>query len=365
MLIPPPDEPDETVRPYAGQPPLKLGIDRYLLEPWQRFDTARYLRIANDGYDEPHSVFPPLYPLLMRWGGWLLRFGGAGDSYTQTRSHLIAGILVSNAAALGAFVALYHIATQQMGGAYAGRALLYFGLFPTGFFLFAAYTESLFIVLALGAMLAAEKERFWLAGMCAFCAALTRTTGVGLILPMAFFLWRSWRRIQKINWAGALAILLPGLAFGLFLGYRAWAGLPPIGQVYADHWHQTTSFPGVDLATALRIMVSGEGIRAGEFTLLFDFVIALALFVVVAFAFRRFEAALGLYCAVMLLFMLLPRSDLKPIYSFSRYALTFYPMFLLLGVAGKNPWINRLILYPFFILSLYFSGQFFIWGWVA
>jgi len=58
-------------------------------------------------------------------------------------------------------------------------------------------------------------------------------------------------------------------------------------------------------------------------------------------------------------------TDLKPLYSFSRYALSFFPMFWVWGNAGKNPWLNRLILYPSLLLLLYFSGQFFIWGWIA
>jgi hypothetical protein len=68
---------------------------------------------------------------------------------------------------------------------------------------------------------------------------------------------------------------------------------------------------------------------------------------------------------MLLLFMLLPRSELKPLYSFSRYTLVFFPTFMILGDIGRRPWPNRLILYPSFLLYLYFAGQFFMWGWVA
>jgi hypothetical protein len=34
-------------------------------------------------------------------------------------------------------------------------------------------------------------------------------------------------------------------------------------------------------------------------------------------------------------------------------------------MAGRNPWSHRLIAYPSLALYLYFSGQFFMWGWVA
>ena len=68
---------------------------------------------------------------------------------------------------------------------------------------------------------------------------------------------------------------------------------------------------------------------------------------------------------MLLFFMLLPSSEFKPLYSFSRYALAFFPTFFLLATAGANGKAHRLILYPTILLYLYFSAQFFIWGWVA
>ena len=68
---------------------------------------------------------------------------------------------------------------------------------------------------------------------------------------------------------------------------------------------------------------------------------------------------------MLLLFIFLHTSELKPLFSFSRYALAFFPMFMIFGAAGHNPWVNRLIVYPSLALYLYLSGQFFMWGWVA
>ncbi len=99
--------------------------------------------------------------------------------------------------------------------------------------------------------------------------------------------------------------------------------------------------------------------------LIFDFFCALLLAVTTVITFRRLGVTYGLYSAMLLLFMLLPVSELKPLFSFSRYALVFFPTFMILGLAGKNPWAHRLIVYPSIALYLYFSGQFFMWGWVA
>ncbi|MGE5463103.1 MAG: hypothetical protein ACM3PS_07100 [Syntrophothermus sp.] len=57
--------------------------------------------------------------------------------------------------------------------------------------------------------------------------------------------------------------------------------------------------------------------------------------------------------------------ETQPLVSFSRYSLTFFPVFFTLAVAGKQPWVRRMIVYASVLLSLYLSGQFFVWGWVA
>ena len=168
-----------------------------------------------------------------------------------------------------------------------------------------------------------------------------------------------------MSWAAWLFLLLPAGGSITFFIWRAWLGLPPIGQVYQAYWYQVTAVPGRDLFLSLLTLFTGRGPRAGEFTLWLDFLTAILLILTTIFTFRRLGATYGLYSTMLLLFMLLPASDLKPLYSFSRYALAFFPMFMVLAPAGNNPWLNRLILYPAIIISLYLSGQFFLWGWVA
>ncbi len=70
---------------------------------------------------------------------------------------MTAGILVSLAAALGAFVLLYRLAESRLGAEGARRAVLYLAVFPMAFFLQAVYSEALFLLLTLGAFLAAER----------------------------------------------------------------------------------------------------------------------------------------------------------------------------------------------------------------
>ncbi|MEW5988015.1 MAG: mannosyltransferase family protein [Chloroflexota bacterium] len=388
-LRPLPAEPDETLRPYLGIPPLTNGPGSYLLAPWQRFDTLHYLRIANEGYAAvADSVFPPLYPLSMRildFGFWILdptcHVPLATCDLPITTLHLLVGLAVSSLALLGAVILLYRLTEVELGSLAASRAALYLALFPTGFFLLAAYSESLFLLLALGALWAARLGRPWLAGLLGLLATLTRLTGVGLVAPLAWQVasgkwqmaggrWQVASGIQnpksKIqNSLTLLPPLLPVLGLAGFLTWRAAAGLPPIGDVYRHYWHQTAGWPGLDIVRVVSLLFTGNATRS-QFTLLFDLFCVALLLVTTWLAFRRLGVTYGLYMAVMLLFILLPTSELKPFYSFSRYTLIFFPTFMLMGAAGgRRPWLHRLILYPSLALYLYFSGQFFLWGWVA
>ena len=370
-----PAEPDEALRPYLGQPQLSEGAAGFLLGPWQRFDAQHYLRIARHGYAaEADSVFPPLYPLAIRALGSLI-----GGSPT---ANLAAAVILSNLACLGLLILLHRVVSAEFGQQHAARTLAYFVLFPTGFFLFAPYSEPIFLLLALGSLWGARNGRFWLAGTLGFLAALTRLTGWVLVVPLAYELWRQRSRAcPELVEGGAslllpcspapplprsLSPLLPALGTVGFIAWRWLADLAPLSTVYGRYWFQRTGVPGADLITAANTLFFGGPARTNEIIALsFDFFCAMLLIVTAIVALRRLPTIYGLYSAMLLLFILLPTSELKPLYSFSRYALAFFPTFMLLAQAGQQPWINRLILYPSLALYLYFSGQFFIWGWVA
>jgi len=356
-IRPLPVEPDELVRPYLGEAVLDQGPAGLLLGPWQRFDAQHYLRIARQGYAAAEdSVFPPLYPLTIQTLGRLFRpFAAAGTA------NLIAAIILSNGALVAALILLYRVTEAERDETAARRATVYLTLFPTAFFLLAPYTESLFLLFALASLWSARRQRFWLAGLLGVLAALTRLTGWVLVVPLLYELLKSHSFQVRRTGVTLAAPFLPLAATLAFLAWRTAAGLPPLDQVYQEFWYQTTRFPGHDLVTAFRQMFAGEG----TFTLAIDFLTTLFLLATTVLAFRRLGVAYGLYSALLLLFMLLPASNLKPLFSFSRYTLAFFPTFMVLGDLGRSPWWNRLIAYPSLALSLYFSGQFFMWGWVA
>jgi Mannosyltransferase (PIG-V) len=113
----------------------------WAVDVWGRWDSGWYLQIAHHGYADPGetSAFFPAYPLLVRVVGWFL-----------LGHDLLAGVLVSLAASAVAFVLLWRLAGTLAGDSAARRSLLYLAFFPTTLFLFAVYSESLYLMLSVG-----------------------------------------------------------------------------------------------------------------------------------------------------------------------------------------------------------------------
>src|SRR4029077_16754042 len=144
-----------------------------------RWDTDFYHQIATTGYKWDRSVFlhqnvvffPP-YPLLMRWGGALL--GG---------HPLLAGTIVSLAAFAGAIVVLYRLAGLEVGQEKAWPVILLLSTYPYALFYSAVYTESLFLLLTVGAFYAMRRRHLLLTALCGVAAGLARPNGFWLGPP--------------------------------------------------------------------------------------------------------------------------------------------------------------------------------------
>ncbi len=156
---------------------------------WQRFDSGFYLNLASSGYWPASTLhtysnwaFFPLYPLLISPFAHL--FGGSATAFS------LAGLLVSNVAALIAVVYLYKLVEHEFGATTASLSVLFLALFPTAFYLSAIYTESLFLACSVTCIFYARKQRWWLSSACGGLAALTRAQGILLLLPVAWEFWQ-------------------------------------------------------------------------------------------------------------------------------------------------------------------------------
>ena len=169
---------------WTAIPPLAdSGAAFPLVGVWQRWDACWYTKIATYGYvggDTNSVAFWPLFPAAIAPLGAVL-----GNAMA------LAGLVVSGVAYVAAMVGLERLVTRDFDRETAVRTVVFISIFPTAFFFFAPFTESLFLALAVWCIVAARERRWWLALVVGFLAALTRVQGLFLALPIAWeaFTW--------------------------------------------------------------------------------------------------------------------------------------------------------------------------------
>jgi hypothetical protein len=213
-----------------------------------RWDSIWYLDIAQGGYTsseapgEPGATnfaFYPLLPALM-WG----------LSHLTGISLAAAGVLICNVAF---YVALLVVA--ELGAALTGdrrnglmsAALICF--VPEGFVFSAIYTESLFLLLTAGSMLAYTRRRFVASAALAALSSAVRTNGV-LVAT-----WYGFDILRRRGLKGALRFwehpeeYLPAIAAPLGLVLFWWFAFAATGDAFAQKstvlhgWGWAPAFP--------------------------------------------------------------------------------------------------------------------------
>jgi hypothetical protein len=315
-------------RPYGA-------LGDLLVAPGARWDAVWYLGIARDGYaTDDRAAFFPLYPLLVRAGGWVVG------------SPLLAALLLSSALFVVALAAFHRLAVIEVGPDAARWALPALALFPGAVWFSSAYSESLFLAVSIGAVLAARTDRWGWAGALGAAASATRSAGVLLMVPLAL-LWLDARRAGRAGPAQLACVALVPAGVALFSGGLALAGHDADAPFAAqDTWHRSFAGPlaGVrDAAVAAwdgtRQILSGQTshvyfapaggnpIEVGRHNLmLFGFLLVAVPMVVGAL--RRLPLAHGAYAVAALALPLSYPVTPQPLMSLPRFLAVLYPLFL-------------------------------------
>jgi mannosyltransferase PIG-V len=308
-----------------------------------RWDSDWYLRIAESGYRWPSSTpaFFPLYPAVVAALGRVL-----GDHF------LLAGVLVSLAASAVAFLLLFEVVRLRLGPLDARRAVLYLAVFPTSLFLGVVYGEGLFLALAIGAFLLAERGRIGWAAVAAGFALLTRAQGLALLPALALFAWRAERRGR------ALATLAIPLA--LFLVYpvvlEAWIG-HGLGFLDAQRVWDRSLAPLGPLGGLVQAV--GEGDVLGP-------LLAIALVTLAVLAWRVLGAPYGVYALLALAIpMAFPSERLGGLYSFPRLALAAFPCLAALAVLGRDRKVHVVVVAVLGAALAVDVVRWSLWYWVS
>ena len=373
------------------------AMGNLLVAPAARWDAVWFLSVAQDGYAQGASeAFFPLYPALVAVAGALLGSAPAG------------AIAVSLACLAGAVYLLHRLVALDFGREVAATTVTLLALSPVAFFLSAAYSESLFLVLSVGAVLAARNDRWWAAGALGALAACTRSAGVVLAVPLALMYlygprgagaWEARGGRVRRHGADAVRALRPrfpvradALAVGLVpLGLLAYCGLlalygqDPLAPFAAQEaWLRAFAGPFVgawDGAVAAlqgtRQVLSGTRepvlfnaaggdpfMVAGHNLHLFAWLVA-ALVALVGAA-RRLPAAYTAYAAAALALPLSWPVGPQPLMSLPRFLLVVWPLWLWLALwAHRRPGRRRVAMALCAAGLVISTGLFATWHWIA
>ncbi len=289
-----------------------------LFTAWERFDALWFLRIAEDGYraTDGSAAFFPLYPLAIRCVSFAL--GGAPFA---------ASLLVSNLAFLAALVLLHDLTRTELSAAVAGTTVLALCVFPTALFWFAPYSESLFLLLAVAALWAARRNRWWLAAAAGFGAGLTRN--VGVVVAAALLAEALQRRAAGEGHArravgAGLATAAGTLCYLLYWQAVAGDWLAPLHQ--QANWERDFSWPWSTLVEGTRLAFRYVGQANGPYWLI-DWLIVVPMLAFSALGLVRYRWAFRVYLAGGLVVPLSFVFESRPLMSMPRFVLPLFPAF--------------------------------------
>jgi hypothetical protein len=346
-------EPNRNPRAGIWDSPLIHDLGSFT-DVWARWDSVFFVRIAEHGYDSTSAAFYPLYPGLVALVGRVF-----------FSHYVLAGIVVSLAAALGAFVLLYRVAEERLGADGAQRTVLYLAVFPTALFLQAVYSESLYLLLVLAAFVLAERGRFAAAGVATGLAILTRITGLALLPALALLAWRAHRRGRAF---AGLALAVPVAAVYPLLLWQQ-VGDPWAFWNAQDRWHRHLSAAGPlgGIWEAFRQWTPAHADFQHAVAVNAESLVALVLFVPLAIAaWRRFGAPYGLFSVVSLALPLSYPSTRWPLLSLPRFGLVIFPLFLALAaVTAGRPRLHTAVVACSAVLLGVAVVQWALWQWVA
>ena len=316
------------------------SIGRILRQEVLTADVNWYVGIAENGYeqgafdvDKAHNwAFFPLFPLLLRLASYV------------TGEFVFTGMTLSHIFFLIALFLMHRTGKLfGLGEAEAGRSIFYLAFFPVSYFFSLPMTESLFLMLTVGSLFFAKRERWWSAGVAAALASATRASGV-LLLPVLFLMyWHARKKIRPLR-ADALAPLLtPVGLLGYMIYLRSITGNAFAFKDAMAAWGRKAGFfftPLLDYLWRPSELVSHWNFGA------LNFGAATCVLICGLVLLKRREFVLALYTLSSVLLAL----SSALLQSQARYAMVVFPVFMVLAGAGRRERIDQSIRAIFLVL---------------
>lgn len=321
-------------------------------ELWNVWDGPHYLSIAQNGYqtngvEANFIVFLPLYPLLIFIIKHLLQIDFLPASYVVS---FLSSILLATL--------IYKLTVLDFPKKVAIYTVLLIFIFPTSFFLYIPYTESLFILLCAAVFYLLRRKYYWLSFLLTALAGLTKISGLALVPAILFEVCadKNINKIQKIVFLfSGFLISISGFLVYLFLNHYYWGNFFQFTIFEKQNWYTIFAPFGDGLISAFRSIFWRQGmerlflgyVQIGLFV--FGLLTSIYVLIKVRFSYGIFMFV-SLWFAYSMSFWL----------SMPRYVLSMFPLFIPLALLCSKYVFFRFIWILFSLIGLIFFSLSFI-----
>ena len=351
--------------------------DRYITSPhqwfaiWDQWDFGYYQKIAEFGYSgtDGSTAFYPLFPWLVRLATYF------------SKSYLAAGLVVSGIASVVAAILLRRLVRLDYPASVAMRGAWFFLIFPTAYFLHVGYSEGLFLALALGSIVAARVERWWVAGVLGGFCWMTRASGAALVPALAVEATHQYWIRRKSFSDGAVSQRLSDQADnalpergGYNKGGRSswnlqwlWIAIVPMGfvvyllinwsvsgnpfafvQIRKISFEQSFALPSVGISQALWALYPTP--REAEMVGVQELCFAALGFICTIISWIRLRPIYAIWMTASLVLF----TSVNFLQSIPRYTLTMFPIFILFALLARNRfWAGVLTVWSLLLFALF------------
>jgi hypothetical protein len=241
----------------------------------------------------------------------------------------LASVLVSNGCLIAAALLLKKLLRLDYDEAVSRRAIVFLMFNPVSFFFSTAHTESMFLLLSVGALLAARQGRWLGSGVCGALLTATRPPGLLIAAPLLAEHLIQWREKRD----GVRRILRPHLL---------WLGLVPVGLALYFSYCYTTRGDWLAPIHAQAVWQKRltwpwqSFLWSQNFSLahlpLYQAIVAAAFALIVAGFFLRIRASYLVYAVVAFLFYL----SWGTLDALPRFLSVLFPIHLTLAVVSTR-----------------------------
>jgi hypothetical protein len=314
----------------------------YIVQPLHRFDALWYEEIAKNNYkNQPlTTAFFPLYPWTVNFFAQILHL-----------SYPVSAFFLNTIFTFLVFYLLYYWVQMEHGRKIALRTILIYAFSPVSFFLLVPYAEPLLFLFILFSFIFAKYNRVMLSIISGCFAALVKPYGAVVVVPLSLILLSKNMSLKKRIGIFLLLVLIP-MTFFVVNKYQEYMTSSISSTLNAQFlWGAKIPLPWEPFLSEIQIFLRNPFDLPNSLNLIM--VVLSVIFLINTWkkiSWRYWLYTLFLFSVSYLLVM---RHGV--LFSFSRHALAFFPMFAFLGnfKVGKTAEVIYLATSVFITIMLF------------